>query len=103
MNVFDLRGPDFLWFYICLLFFTSVAAALLRWALRGPGGDMSHLIGDLEPCEAAYLAGGPKMVVDTALAAMVHGGPLKLLKSSGRFKINSPLVGDPSPVEQAVY
>src|SRR5579862_510756 len=103
MNVFDLRGPDFLSFFLVLLGLMFVAALLLRWGLRGPGGDMSHLVPSLDATEAAYLAGGPKMVVDTALAGLVHGGAIKLQRSSGTFSVNGPLIGNPNPVERAVY
>jgi uncharacterized protein (TIGR04222 family) len=103
MNVFDLRGPDFLWFYTILLSLTLITALILRWGLRGPGGDMSHLIRALEPCEAAYLAGGPKMVVDAALAGLVHGGALKLDRLRGGFKVKSPLVGEVDVIEQRLF
>ena len=38
MNVFDLRGPEFLLFYFFLVVFCFIAALILRWWLRAPGG-----------------------------------------------------------------
>jgi len=103
MNVFDLRGPDFLFLYFFLVLFSLIAALILRWLLRAPGGDMFPLVKSLDPSETAYLAGGPRMAVDTAIAALVHSNALKLKSASQTFTINSPLVGHPNPVERAVY
>src|SRR5215469_18197001 len=103
MNVFDLRGPEFLLFYSFLVVFCFIAALILRWWLRAPGGDMSHLVRDLDPFEAAYLAGGPRMVVDIALAALVHGEVLNLKRSSQTFSISNPPAGNLNKIERAVY
>ena len=102
MNVFDLRGPEFLEFYVVLLIRATMAALVLRWALRGPGDDMSHLIADLDPYEAAYLTGGPRMVVNTALASLVHSGSLSIVSSQKLREHNEP-PGTSAPVERAVY
>lgn len=103
MTVFDLRGPEFLQFYLALFGCVFVGALFLRWLLRGPGGEVSQLVQGLDPFEAAYLAGGPRMVVDACLAGLAHAGALKLKASENRFEIDGPLVGDAKPVEAAVY
>ncbi len=103
MNVFNLSGPEFLKFYLFLVVFSFIAALISRWLLRAPGGDMSHLVPGLDPFEAAYLAGGPRMVVHTAIAALVHGNALKLKSASQTFSIANPLAGRPHQIERAVY
>lgn len=101
MNIFDLRGPEFLEFFAVLLAGGTAAALALRWGLRGPG-NATHLIGDLDPYEAAYLTGGPRMAVNAALAGLVHSGSLAVL-SSGKVHSAAPLLGRRARIEHDVY
>jgi uncharacterized protein (TIGR04222 family) len=103
MNVLDLRGPEFLEFYIFLLGCATLGATILRWVLRSPGGEVSHLKSELDPFETAYLAGGPKMAVDAALTSLVHSSALSLSAGGSRFKVNAPPAGRRSPLEKAVF
>lgn len=101
MNVFDLRGGEFLKFYAVLLAGATAAAFILRWILRAPG-EPSRLITQLDPYEAAYLTGGARMVVNTALASLVHSGSLAMI-SSQKLKAIPALPEASPPIEQAVH
>lgn len=103
MNVLDLRGPAFLLLYLGLLAAAIVAALLVRWWLRGPGGDVAGRAPELHPFEVAYLAGGPKAVADAAIAGLVHRGNLAVDASIGRILPSGPPPVGSTPLERAVY
>ena len=44
----DLRGPEFLSLYAALFVLVCLTALLLRWLLRGPGGDPPPEAADLD-------------------------------------------------------
>ena len=71
MSVFDLSGPEFLEFYGLLMDVALATAFLLRWMLRGPGGDLEG-----EPAFDAYeiacLRQGAAAAVETAIARLVR-------------------------------
>jgi uncharacterized protein (TIGR04222 family) len=105
-NVFDLRGPDFLLFYLILLFLGLVFAFALRQLLRGPGDGGVDLGkgGALHPLEVAYLAGGPKAAIDAAAAALVHREALMVSKTNRYLQPRgSPPPQNLHPLEKAIF
>ena len=102
MNVLDLRGPDFLMFYLALIGIATVAAVALRFWLRGPGGEAPHFVANLDPYEVAYLSGGPRTVIDAAIASLVQADTLTVA-SGARLKTNGNLPPNAAPMERAVY
>ncbi len=69
-SIFDLRGPEFLQFY---LIFAPVALALcgyLRWCLRVPRDPLREDDWPADPYGVAFLVGGDVQTVDTALASL---------------------------------
>ena len=75
MNPFDLRGPEFLAFY---LFFGLTTLAVL-WQLRrgGEADATSHAILD-DYVEIAYLRGGPQEAMRVATLNLVNRGLLEV-------------------------
>lgn len=102
MNVLELRGPDFLEFYIIVLVGAIAAAIALRWLLRSPSGDLSSNAPPLDPYEIAYLAGGPKLAIDAAIASLIHTGALHLTTSSSNFKLAKAETEARYPLQAAV-
>jgi uncharacterized protein (TIGR04222 family) len=75
MNPFDLRGPDFLAFY--LVFGLAMLAVL--WLLRraGEADTTSHVMLD-DYVEIAYLRGGPQEAMRVATLNLVNRGLLEV-------------------------
>jgi uncharacterized protein (TIGR04222 family) len=106
MNVLDLPGPQFLQLYVALLATLIVAALLLRYYLRQPGGDMPPgRAATLHPIEVAYLARGAAGATDAAMASLVQRGSLGVHRKSGRITASSlpPSPNEVSGWEQSVY
>ena len=78
MDLMDLRGPDFLKVYAGLFVVAIVIAIVLRRAMRGPGGSVPREADDLDPLEIAYLSGGPRLAINTALTSLYRAGSLRL-------------------------
>ena len=78
LNPFDLPGPTFLLLYIVIL----VVACVLTFVLRKSAKAADHypnLKGvSFDAYETAYLNGGPKLVVETAIATLVKSNALHL-------------------------
>src|SRR4030095_7169671 len=72
MNIFDLRGPEFLVLYIVLLVLGVGVAFGLRDRLRGSRGTLDIRGLQLQPFEVALLAEGDEHAVRTALAGLAH-------------------------------
>ncbi|MFY1832007.1 TIGR04222 domain-containing membrane protein [Myxococcus fulvus] len=71
MDPLNLPGPDFLALYVLLAMSALALGFFLRWLLRTPGGSPDVLPQRLDPYEIAMLS-GPKAVVHTALARLLH-------------------------------
>ncbi|HET6880009.1 MAG TPA: TIGR04222 domain-containing membrane protein, partial [Pirellulales bacterium] len=74
LNPFDFNGPTFILLYLMLLVVAVIAALLLRRSLRG--GEQEASNDSLGPYETAYLAGGKRLAIRAALAALVNRGAL---------------------------
>jgi uncharacterized protein (TIGR04222 family) len=72
LNILDLRGPEFLTWYLQWFALAAVAFFILRWLLSRP--PPAAVVGgrDLDPFEIAWLEGGPAAVVRAALASLHH-------------------------------
>jgi uncharacterized protein (TIGR04222 family) len=98
-----MRGPDFLGFYLVFFGMAVIAAGLLRWYFRAPGGAPSRFELELSPYETAYLAGGRELALNAAIAKLMKE---KVLDADplGRslLRRSSALIGG-SPLERAIY
>ena len=103
MNVLDLPGPEFLQFYFLLLAFVTIGGVLLRFMLRGPGGEIPQFASHLDPYEIAYLAGGPRGTVDAAMAGLVHSGAVTVSKGGAKLLAGSPLPADAAPLSREIH
>lgn len=90
MNPFDLRGPEFLLFYI---FFSVVVIALLIILRRALESGAAPRVDLADPYLIAYLRGGRDEAIRVAMIALVDRG---LLESNGtrlkRVKGKSPML-----------
>jgi uncharacterized protein (TIGR04222 family) len=84
MFPFDLRGPQFLAFYVLLLLGGFLAACVVRRKMRQPEDEGSPPDRDLDPYALAYLAGGGKRAADTVIAHLVERGDL-VYESTAQF------------------
>lgn len=114
LNPFDLAGPTFLVVYITALAAACFIAYVLR--KRASGSDYEpqrpFLRSDQEPAfrsvnldayEAAYLRGGSKLAIETAIATLVRSNALHLSFVDNSL---SPVPGAPRPThpfEQEVH
>jgi uncharacterized protein (TIGR04222 family) len=103
LNPFDLPGPLFLLLYIAMLAVACVLAFVLR--KRAKASDhYPNLRGvSFDAYETAYLNGGPKLVIETAIATLVRSNALHL--SFVDYTL-SPVAGSPRvshPFEQTIH
>ena len=105
MNPFDLRGPEFLTLYVFLFLGILGLAAALRWHWRQPADEPGPEALDLAPFEVAYLAGGPTLAVNAAIARLVHEGALTVNASDRKLlrKEGGALSKGASRLEKAVF
>jgi uncharacterized protein (TIGR04222 family) len=88
MNPFDLRGPEFLAFYLVF----AVATLVVLWLVRraGEADTTSHAMLD-DYVEIAYLRGGPQEAMRVATLNLVNRGLLEVhgddrLQAGGRSR-----------------
>jgi uncharacterized protein (TIGR04222 family) len=72
MNIFDLRGPEFLAVYTGLLGLGTVVALFIRRQLRGPASEVDVPSLGLDPLDVAVLAEGDQHAVRAALAGLAQ-------------------------------
>ena len=79
-NPLDWRGPNFLGFYLLLMIVAAITALIVRilFAPAEPRDGISKTP-PLDAYEAACLASGPYRAVQTAFAALVQSGNLKVV------------------------
>lgn len=104
-NVFNLAGPEFLKLYGGLLAGAVAVLLVLRYLLRGPGGEPAVGADNLAPLETAFLTGGRRGTVDAAVASLVQRGLLKVKLDGNRPKLRTlhPMPIELNEVERAVY
>lgn len=99
MNPFDLPGPRFLELYALVLGVAVVLACMVRWLMRLPADDPGAEATDLEPYEAAYLAGGARRAIETAIVRLVRRKALVFEGTGGRLKNGDGQLKDAHPLE----
>jgi uncharacterized protein (TIGR04222 family) len=73
MNPLDLRGPEFLTWYLQCFALAAGLFFVLRWLLSRPPPEAAlSRDRELDPFEIAWLEGGPAAVVRAALASLHH-------------------------------
>jgi len=100
VNIFDLRGPEFLLFYGCL---SAVALGLLAWWASGEhsrGNVRSQLPMD-DPMLIAFLRGGMPEAVDVAVASLVDRGLLASVGGGNLESKSDPRAGS-RPIDAAL-
>jgi uncharacterized protein (TIGR04222 family) len=103
MNPLNLRGPEFLALYVCVLGATAALAALLRWLLRLPTPEPGEEVPELTAYEAAYLAGGPQLALHAAIASLVHRRVLSVQPAERKLSVQGPVPSKADPLEQRIY
>ena len=101
MNPLDLSGPEFLGFYVVTAAMAIVAAGVLRWILRQPGG-VPEMLPPLSSCEIAYLCGGKQLAVHAAFTRLVHDNACHSTRPE-TITLKERLPGDAPPLEKAIY
>ena len=98
MNPFDLRGPEFLLFYILL---SGVVLAVLASVRRAREAGAPPMIDLSDPYLIAYLRGGAKEASALAMATLIDRGLLRVLgttvsadKSVGMDMVRRPIERD---------
>jgi uncharacterized protein (TIGR04222 family) len=105
MDLLELSGPSFLGVYAILFVAAVVGGLFLRHVARGRGGSEfnGHDVTKLDPYEIAYLSGGPRLVINTVIAALYRSNALRLTDSSRALEA----VGKPAepahPLERDVH
>ena len=74
MNIFDLRGPEFLQFYFTLLASAVAVGIIARFIIRAMPDLTVAEPRDLDAYDIAYLAGGKKRLADALLATLFARG-----------------------------
>ncbi|MCA9259733.1 MAG: TIGR04222 domain-containing membrane protein, partial [Planctomycetales bacterium] len=105
MNPLDLRGPQFLGLYLVTIAASLGIAAILRMALRErPIGGANIELDDVDPYDAALLAGGERHAVQLAVVDLIMAGELALEREPTlALRIAKPLDGDRHPIVRHVY
>ena len=92
-----ISGPAFLWLYVAGVLLAMIATSFLRKSVRR--ADDREPGRTLEVEELAFLAGGPRRVVETAVADMLDRGALRASRSEGLQATGQP---PRNPIEAAV-
>ncbi|AKQ69858.1 hypothetical protein A176_006770 [Myxococcus hansupus] len=100
MDFLNLPGPQFLKVFMALSLGAMALGFTLRWLLRAPGGSLQPLPATWDPFEVAMLS-GPKAVVHTALAKLLHQKALKV--EDGLLVTTGAQSKFASPVERLVH
>jgi uncharacterized protein (TIGR04222 family) len=105
LNPLNLPGPQFLGLYVIILFVAVIIALALRYLMKGrlTGPVPPVALLDVDPYEAAYLMGGEKQAVETAIAVLVKAKKLKVEASDRTLLARGALAHNAHSLERAVY
>ncbi|MCG8923127.1 TIGR04222 domain-containing membrane protein [Lentzea sp. CC55] len=98
MKAWGLSGPEFLQLYWIGLALAVLVAIVVRVRVRAGRGDQPARSLDMD--ELAYLAGGPRRVVETSLARLLTAGELRTSRR-GTVQVTS-TTHSVNPVDRAV-
>jgi len=99
VNPFDLRGPEFLLFYIILCAVVFLALFLIRRAIES---DSPPKVDVGDPCLIAYLRGGEKETLQVALVSLIDRGLLVLTGTQIKRADNAAPSAVRRPIEKAL-
>ena len=105
-GLLDLRGPQFLLFYVIAFPVALAIATLVRWWARQPASLTDNVQPEqLDPYVVAALAGGPKRVALTALARLIHANAVTVKRTGtgARISRNTPLSPKAHPIEKQLH
>lgn len=102
MNPLELPGPKFLLFYIIMLVIAIIIAMILRRWLSRSNEDFNARRITVDPYEAAFLRGGPRQAIDTAIAMLVKSKVLKVSKTDHKLSVIGRLPAGAHRLEQSV-
>ncbi|SDG86817.1 TIGR04222 domain-containing protein [Lentzea fradiae] len=98
LRPWGLSGPEFLQLYWIGLALAVLVAVVVRVRVRAGRGDQP--VRSLDMDELAYLAGGPRRVVETAVARLLTAGEIR---TSRRGAVSTTTTTSPrNPVDRAV-
>ncbi|MFC7647730.1 TIGR04222 domain-containing membrane protein [Streptosporangium lutulentum] len=86
---------------IALILIVGSARAALRREHRRVRSAVTHHRGEMTPYELAYLAGGPRRVINTALGMLARAGAIRVSRG-GQISLVAGTRGSPDPVEHAI-
>lgn len=96
-DTWGISGPAFIGGYAIAAFALTTVTLLIRWRLRGGHG----LERELHPYEVAYLVGGPRRTIATAVAGLHVDGAIEAADRELRESGNPRLMR--TPLDYAVY
>lgn len=103
MNPLELRGPEFLLFYVVALMVAAAMALALRERSRGPADDDPRGAGRLSTEDAAYLAGGLPQVLQLGLAELIKREHVELDATTSRLRALKPLTREASEAMRTLH
>lgn len=74
-------GPNFMPFYVLMLFGSLLLIVLIQWLLKSDGEVIYGQ--EPDPCSIAYLCAGPTRAAKSVIAHMVHGKVLDVRETDG--------------------
>lgn len=102
-NPFDLAGPDFLLLYLVVMAVGFVLAVALRAWLRSPHDALPAGLVRPNAYEIAYLSGGARLTLDTAIAMLVARGVLTVDVNNRRLVPAPDQTPGTDLIERGVY
>ncbi|HEY7115027.1 MAG TPA: TIGR04222 domain-containing membrane protein [Tepidisphaeraceae bacterium] len=108
MDLLDLRGPEFLKYYAILFVLAVVAGIVIRQVVKSTDGgarDGGRTANgeDLDPLEVAYLAGGPRLAINTAIASLYRRGAIRLTAGTRSLQAVRPPETAVHALERSLY
>ncbi len=85
MNIFDIKGPEFLMLYTVSTVGALIAATVASKALATSGREPATMVSPLDEYELAVLSGGCQNAFFAAIASLTHRGIAKLNSYDGRI------------------
>ncbi|MBD2187819.1 TIGR04222 domain-containing membrane protein [Pseudanabaena mucicola] len=101
VNPLNLGANDFLIFYFLLSVIVVYTSFLLKDYLRLPDGDPKQTYINLSPYEIAYLIGGDRRVIESAIASLFHKKQISIDAQNRTLTFSGSLSDVRDPIERA--